>query len=62
MDSMGSTSTDSIKPSEKYPLQKQKQKIPESSKMQNLNLPHAGNYLCSVYIVFTTIYIAFTLH
>ena len=26
-------------------------KTPESSKKQNLNLPHAGNYLHSIYII-----------
>ena len=33
--------------------------IPESSKKQNLNMPHTGSYLDSICIVFTTIYIAF---
>ena len=33
---------------------KKKKKIPESSKEQNLNLPHTGNYLHIIYIVFTT--------
>ena len=37
-------------------------KIPESSKKQKLNLPRASNYLHSIYIEFTTIYIAFTLY
>ena len=37
-------------------------KIPESSKKQNLNLLGTGNYLHSFYIVFTIIYIAFTLY
>ena len=37
-------------------------KIPESSKKQNLNLLHASNYLHSIYIVFTTTYLAFTLY
>ena len=37
-------------------------KIPESSKKKNLNLLHASNYLHSIYIVFTTTYIAFTLY
>ena len=32
--------------------------IPENSKKHKLNLPSWGNYLHSVYIVFTTIYIA----
>ena len=38
--------------------------IPESSKKQkqNLNLPHMGNYLHNIYIVFTTIYITFALY
>ena len=31
--------------------QKSLKKIPESSKKQNLNLSHAGNYLHSIYIV-----------
>ena len=31
-------------------------------KKQNLNLLHAGNYLHSISIVFTSIYITFTLH
>ena len=39
-----------------------RKKISGSSKKQNFNLPHAGNYLHSIYIVFTTIYIAFTLY
>ena len=34
----------------------EKENIPESSKKQNLNLLHAGNYLHSIYIVFTTIH------
>lgn len=29
-------------------------KFSESSKEQNLNLPHTGNYLHIIYIVFTT--------
>ena len=29
-------------------------KIPESSKKQNLNLPHSSNYLDNIYIVFTS--------
>ena len=37
-----------------------KKQIPERSKKQNLNLP--GNSLHSIYIVFTTSYIAFTLY
>ena len=37
-------------------------KIPESSMKQNSNLLYTGNYLHSIYIVFTTIYIAFTLY
>ena len=36
----------------------EKENIPESSKKQNLNLLHAGNYLHIIYIVFTTIHIA----
>lgn len=36
-------------------------KFPESSKKQNLNLANAGNYIHSIYIVFTTTYMAFTL-
>ena len=37
--------------------------IPESSKRQNLNLLHASNHLHSIYIiVFTTIYMIFTLY
>ena len=40
----------------------QGKKIQENSKKQNMNLLHIGNYLHSVYIVFTTIYIAFTLY
>ena len=30
-------------------------KTSESSKKQNLNLPHAGNYLRSIYIILGTI-------
>ena len=37
-------------------------KNPESSKKRNLNLPHAGNYLHSIYLVFTTVYIVLTLY
>ena len=40
-------------------LEKKFQKIP---KKQNLTLPHNGNYLHSINIVFTTIYIAFTMY
>ena len=36
--------------------------IPGSSKKQNLNLPCTSNYLHRIYFVFTTIYVAFTLH
>ena len=36
-------------------------KIPESYRKQSLNLPHAGDYLHNIYIVFTTIYVVFTL-
>ena len=32
------------------------EKNPESSKKQNLNLLHSGNYLHSIYILFTNIY------
>ena len=38
------------------------QKILENSKLQNLNLLHARNYLHDIYIVFTTTCIAFTLY
>lgn len=34
---------------------KQQKKIPESSKWQNLNVPHPSNYLCNIYIVLSTI-------
>ena len=37
-------------------------KIPECSKKHNLNFLHTDNYLHSIYIVFTTIYIAFTVY
>ena len=37
-------------------------KITENSKKQNLSLLHAGNYLHGIYIVFSTIYITFTLY
>ena len=39
-------------------------KFPQSSKMQNLHFPLScqGNYLHSIYIVFTTIYTWFTLY
>lgn len=37
-------------------------KIPGSSKDENLNLLCVGNYLPFIYIVFTSVYIAFTLH
>ena len=40
----------------------EKKKIPERSKKQNLILPCAGNYLHSIYIVFTIIYLAFILY
>ena len=36
--------------------------IPESSKKQNFNLLYTGNYLYNIYIIFTTIQIAFTLY
>ena len=39
-----------------------KKKMPENSKKQNLHLPYSSNDLHSIYIVFTTIYIAFTLY
>ena len=32
--------------------QKEKKTVLESSKRQNLSLPHSGNYLHSIYIVF----------
>ena len=38
-----------------------KKKIPEISQKQNLNLLCTGNYLHSIYIIFITIYTAFTL-
>ena len=41
---------------------KKEEENPESSKKQNLNLLFAGNYLHNIYIVFTSIYIAFTLY
>ena len=50
----GSTSSDSTN----YRSNILEKKIPESSKKQNLNLPHN---LHSIFIVFTNIYIAFTL-
>lgn len=39
-------------------------KISETSKKKkkNLSLPHAGNYLHSIYIISSTIYIEFTWH
>ena len=37
-------------------------KIPESSKKPDLNLPCASNCLLSIYIVFTTLYLDFTLY
>ena len=40
----------------------QEKKNLKNSKKQNLNLPYANNYLHSIYIVFTTIYIEFTLY
>ena len=40
---------------------KKKKKNPESLKKQNLNRPHASNFLHRIYIAFTTIYITFTL-
>ena len=43
-------------------LGKKKNKTPESYKKQNLNLLCADNFLHSIYIVFTTIYITFTLY
>ena len=52
----GSTSADSTNHGSKI-----FKKFPESSKKQNLNLLHDGNYLHSIYIVFTIIYIAFAL-
>ena len=35
--------------------------IPESAEKQNLNLLYDNNYLHGIYILFTTIYIVFTL-
>ena len=55
--SVGSACTDSTSKGLKLFL-----KIPESPQKQNLNLLHAGNYLHLIYIVFTTIYIAFILY
>lgn len=37
-------------------------KIPESSKMQTLNLPHTSNYVHRTYFVFMTIYVAFAMY
>ena len=54
--SVGSSLTDSTNSRSKI----SRKKIPESSKKQNLNLPHSGNYSHSIYLVFTIIYIAFT--
>ena len=54
----GSESTDSMNRG----LEILKNKSPESSKKLNLNLLHFGNYLHSIYIIFTIIYIAFTLY
>ena len=34
------------------------EKNPEIFKKRNLNLPRTGNYFCSIYLSFTTIYIA----
>ena len=42
--------------------QKYLEKNATSSAKQNMNLPHASNYLHSIYIVFTTICSAFTLY
>ena len=41
--------------------QKKKKKSKNFQK-ENLSLPYTSNYLHSIYIVFTTIYIAFTFH
>ena len=57
--SAGSASKDSLNCAWKIFRNK---KVPESFKKQNLNLLHAGNYLHSFYIVFTTIYMVFTLY
>lgn len=38
------------------------QKILNSFKEQNLNLPHTSNYSHRIYAVFTAIFIVFTLH
>ena len=54
----GSESTDSMN----HGLKILKNKSPESSQKLNLNLLHSGNYLHSIYIIFTIIYIAFTLY
>ena len=43
-------------------IEKYLKKIPETSKKQNLNFSFTGNYLHSIYIVFTTTYIEFTLY
>lgn len=56
--SMESLSLDSTNHKLKIP----EKKIPESSKKQTLTLPRAGNYLHNIYIIFTTIYLVFTLY
>ena len=40
----------------------QKKKCQKNCELQNLNLLHARNYLHDSYILFTTIYVAFTLY
>lgn len=52
----GSESTDSTNRG----LKILKNKSPESSQKLNLNLLHSGNYLHSIYIIFTTMYKVFT--
>ena len=39
----------------KLQIENNRKKIPESSKRQNLNVPHPSNYVCNVYIVLSTI-------
>ena len=42
--------------------EKARENFSESSKQQNLNLLHLGNDLHDICILFTTIYISFTLY
>ena len=51
-----------VKSIKKVPKQNNSKKHSRKFQKAKVELPHAGNFLQSIYIVFTTVYIAFTLY